>query len=96
MVDADPSGAVSRFFLMQPAEKLFWREWHDGSEWDKVQNDLMACYQARFGESVKYYAIDQGSWPPMAISQHWHQGVWYFLTIGMSIRPMLIDSVILH
>lgn len=24
----------------------------------------------------------------MAISQHYHQGSWYFLTLGMSIRPM--------
>jgi len=53
-----------------------------------VQQALLQRYQAQFGESVKYYAIDQGSWPPMAISQHWHQGVWYFLTLGMSIRPM--------
>ena len=53
-----------------------------------MQQALLQSYQAQFGESVKYYAIDQGSWPPMAISQHWHRGTWYFLTLGMSIRPM--------
>lgn len=53
-----------------------------------MQQDLLACYQAQFGESVKYYAIDQGNWPPMALSQHYHNGIWYFLTLGMSIRPM--------
>jgi len=82
------SASTNDYYARAEHQRQFWREWHDGSEWDRVQQDLMACYQARFGESVKYYAIDQGSWPPMAISQHWHQGVWYFLTLGMSIRPM--------
>lgn len=82
------SASTNEYYARAEQQRHFWRSWHDGNEWDNVQQSLMACYQAHFGESVKYYAIDQGSWPPMAISQHWHQGAWIFLTLGMSIRPM--------
>lgn len=82
------SASTNDYYARAEQQRHFWRDWHDGHLWDAVQRELMQCYQAQFGESVKYYAIDQGNWPPMAISQHWHQGVWYFLTLGMGIRPM--------
>lgn len=82
------SASTNHYYALAEQHRHFWRDWHDGHLWDLVQHELLQCYQTQFGESVKYYAIDQGNWPPMAISQHWHRGVWYFLTLGMSIRPM--------
>ncbi|WP_345831197.1 suppressor of fused domain protein [Erwinia sp. HDF1-3R] len=85
-----PLGSASTNDNYAQAEKnrLFWRDWHDAHLWEPMQRDLLKCYESHYGESLKYYAIDQGSWPPMAISQHYHQGSWFFLTLGMSIRPM--------
>ena len=69
--------------------RQFWRSWQqeEGNPWPALQADYMQCYEQHFGPSVKYYAIDQGTWPPMAISQHEKEGIYYFLTLGVSIRP---------
>ena len=82
------SASTNEHYARAEKHRLFWRDWHDGHLWQPMQHEMLACYQAQYGESLKYYSIDQGNWPPMAISQHYHQGVWYFLTLGMSIRPM--------
>lgn len=78
--------------LYRQAEKTrqFWSCWQqqEGNPWPQMQHDYHAHYAAHFGPSVKYYAIDQGKWPPMAITQHQQDGIYYFLTTGMSIRPM--------
>ncbi|WP_411704793.1 suppressor of fused domain protein [Edaphovirga cremea] len=87
-----PLGSASTNTQYARAEQTrhFWREWQseDHNPWPKIQADFLQCYEQRFGPSVKYYAIDQGTWPPMAISQHEYNGVYYFLTLGVSIRPM--------
>ncbi|QKJ86486.1 transcriptional regulator [Paramixta manurensis] len=82
------SASTNTWYAQAEQHRLFWRDWHDGHLWEPVQRELLRCYEAQYGQSVKYYSIDQGNWPPMAISQHYHQDVWYFLTLGMSIRPM--------
>lgn len=82
------SASTNDYYARAEKHRHFWRDWHDGHLWEPMQRDLLKCYEAQYGESLKYYAIDQGNWPPMAISQHYHQGSWYFLTLGMSIRPM--------
>ncbi|WP_158783245.1 suppressor of fused domain protein [Pantoea sp. BAV 3049] len=82
------SASTNGYYAQAEKHRLFWRDWHDGHLWEPMQHDMLQCYQAQFGESLKYYSVDQGNWPPMAISQHYHQGSWYFLTLGMSIRPM--------
>lgn len=82
------SASTNDYYALAEKHRHFWRDWHDGHLWEPMQRDMLKCYQAQFGDSLKYYAIDQGSWPPMAISQHYHQGSWFFLTLGMSIRPM--------
>lgn len=82
------SASTNDYYAQAEKHRHFWRDWHDGHLWDPMQREMIACYEAQYGESLKYYSIDQGNWPPMAISQHYHQGSWYFLTLGMSIRPM--------
>ncbi|MDN4626510.1 suppressor of fused domain protein [Erwinia sp. DT-104] len=82
------SASTNSWYARAEKDRLFWRDWQDAQPWEGIQREMLRCYEAQYGESLKYYAIDQGSWPPMAISQHYHQGNWYFLTLGMSIRPM--------
>lgn len=82
------SASTNSWYARAEKDRLFWRDWQDGQPWEAIQRDMLRSYEAQYGESLKYYAIDQGSWPPMAISQHYHQGSWFFLTLGMSIRPM--------
>ncbi|MFA3778093.1 suppressor of fused domain protein [Yersinia sp. 1652 StPb PI] len=69
--------------------RQFWRAWQqeEGNPWPALQAEYIQYYEQHFGPSVKYYAIDQGTWPPMAISQHEKEGIYYFLTVGVSIRP---------
>lgn len=85
-----PLGSASTNEHYAQAEKFrhFWRDWHDGHLWPLVEHEFLSCYQQQYGESLKYYSIDQSGWPPMAISQHYHDGIWYFLTLGMSTRAM--------
>lgn len=82
------SASTNTHYAQAEQHRQFWRTWHDGQQWQQVEQRLLQCYQQQFGEPIHYYAIDQGRWPPMAISQHWHRGCWFFLTLGMSIRPM--------
>ncbi|RWR02129.1 hypothetical protein ED28_10895 [[Pantoea] beijingensis] len=82
------SASTNEYYALAEKHRLFWRDWHDGHLWEPMQREMLKCYAEQYGESLKYYSIDQGNWPPMAISQHFSQGVWYFLTLGMSIRPM--------
>ncbi|ARJ40649.1 Suppressor of fused protein (SUFU) [Pantoea alhagi] len=82
------SASTNHYYAQALAHRQFWRDWHDGHLWQPVEHDLLQCYESHYGPSLKYYSIDQGQWPPMAISQHYHQGVWYFFTLGMCIRPM--------
>lgn len=82
------SASTNQHYARAQQHRQFWRDWHEGQCWEPFQKKMLACYSEQFGESMKYYAIDRGSWPPMAISQHYHEGSWYFLTLGMSIRPM--------
>lgn len=82
------SASTNTWYAQAEKHRLFWRDWHDGHLWDPMQREMIACYEAQYGDALKYYAIDQGNWPPMALSQHYHDGNWYFLTLGMSIRPM--------
>lgn len=82
------SASTNPHYARAQQHRQFWRDWQEGQGWETFQQKMLACYSEQFGESLKYYAIDRGNWPPMAISQHYHEGNWYFLTLGMSIRPM--------
>ncbi|CND96698.1 suppressor of fused domain protein [Yersinia nurmii] len=86
-----PLGSASTNTQYAQAERTrqFWRVWQqeDGNPWPGMQVEYIRRYEQHFGPAQKYYAIDQGRWPPMAISQHEKDGVYYFLTLGVSIRP---------
>ncbi|PKH20948.1 Suppressor of fused protein (SUFU) [Enterobacterales bacterium CwR94] len=82
------SASTNKHYALAEQHRQFWRDWTEGQRWGALQRDMISCYERHYGNALNYYTIDQGRWPPMAISQHLHQGVWYFLTLGMSIRPM--------
>lgn len=82
------SASTNDYYARALQHRQFWRDWQDGQKWAAFQQQMLTGYSRHIGESVKYYAINGESWPPMAISQHYHQGCWYFCTLGMSIRPM--------
>jgi len=84
------SASTNRQYALADKTRQFWRDWQheDHNPWPKIQRNFISCYEQRVGPAVKYYAIDQGSWPPMAISQHEDEENYYFFTLGMSIRPM--------
>lgn len=83
------SASTNTQYALAQHTRQFWRRWQqeEGNPWPLLQTEYIQCYEQHFGPSVKYYAIDQGKWPPMAISQHEKEGIYYFLTIGVSIRP---------
>jgi hypothetical protein len=84
------SASTNTQYALAESTRQFWRTWQreEGNPWPKIQRDFQARYEQHFGPSVKYYTLDQGKWPPMAITQHERDGIYYFLTMGMSIRPM--------
>lgn len=83
------SASTNTQYALAQRSRQFWRRWQqeEGNPWPLLQTEYIQCYEQHFGPSVKYYVIDQGSWPPMAISQHEKEGIYYFLTLGVSIRP---------
>lgn len=68
----------------------FWKQWDevDNPQWPVIQEQFISAYTAHFGEMQQYYAIDNNQWPPMAMGKFEKDDVVYFLTMGMSIRPM--------
>lgn len=78
--------------LHQHLEKTaaFWAKWsnEDNNPWQHMQQQFIRAYEAQFGTMLKYYAIDGQQWPPMALGQFEKDGIVYFLTMGISIRPM--------
>ncbi|EKN4694337.1 suppressor of fused domain protein [Yersinia ruckeri] len=83
------STSTNTQYALAERTRLFWRAWQqeEGNPWPAIQTEYVRRYEQHFGPSLKYYAIDQGTWPPMAISQHEKDGIYYFLTLGVSIRP---------
>ncbi|RAI99842.1 suppressor of fused protein SUFU [Chitinophaga skermanii] len=97
-IDADDDSMV---FPYNPAKmttlneqvdkaKAFWAAWEDesGEEWATLQGQYIAAYETVFGTLEKYYSIDGDTWPPMALGQFEKDGIVYFASLGMSIRPM--------
>lgn len=64
-------------------------EWNeDSSPWPATQEYLLGSYEKVFGPHHQYFAIDGGTWPPMALVSFKYQDIYLFLTIGVSQRPM--------
>ncbi|RAJ87404.1 suppressor of fused protein SUFU [Chitinophaga dinghuensis] len=68
----------------------FWNSWADENKgpWHKIQQEFMIAYEDVFGPEKSYFAIDDNKWPPMAMAKYEKDDIVYFITLGMSIRPM--------
>lgn len=78
--------------LYERTEKTsaFWDKWGDETlnPWPPIQQQFLSAYEAQFGSAQQYYAIDGQQWPPMALARFEKDGIVYFLSLGVSIRPM--------
>ncbi|MBC9934734.1 suppressor of fused domain protein [Chitinophaga qingshengii] len=65
-------------------------DWADETSqtWSIFQKQFLDTYEAILGPVEKYYAIDGGKWPPIGMARFERDDVVYFLTLGVSIRPM--------
>lgn len=68
----------------------FWADWADGAPnpWPEIQKHFLACYADKWPREPKYYAIDNGTWPPRAMMRYPADPGSVVVTAGMSIRPM--------
>lgn len=68
----------------------FWDKWGDeeNNPWITIQQEFLHAYKEQFGEEVQYYAIDEQKWPPMALARFEKDDLVYFISLGLSIRPM--------
>jgi len=68
----------------------FWDKWgdEDSNPWPPIQQQFLDAYEAQLGGSLQYYAIDQQQWPPMALARFEKDDIVYFMSLGVSIRPM--------
>jgi hypothetical protein len=97
-IDADTNAIV--FPLGKPGKNeqhervsealRFRQQWEstDNPQWPIIQKQFIAAYEAHFGEIKQYFAIDNNEWPPMALGKFEKDNIIYFLTMGVSIRPM--------
>jgi hypothetical protein len=63
-----------------------WTE--DSSPWPTTQEYILSSYEKVFGPHHQYFAIDGGTWPPMALVSFKYEDLYVFLSVGISQRPM--------
>lgn len=67
--------------------EAFWRGWAESGAWPRLQEGLLASIDAALGKSGRYFATDEGEWPPRFIAVREREGVTVLVTGGTSIRP---------
>lgn len=66
----------------------YWSSWQtDDSPWLVEEPKLFDAYEKAFGTHSKYYAIDNGQWPPKAIVRFDCEDRIIFTTLGVSLCP---------
>ncbi|RFS21415.1 suppressor of fused domain protein [Chitinophaga silvatica] len=87
-----PLGARGKNAMYQKVDEAiaFQEEWatETSQAWGKLQEEYLKNYESVFGPLRKYYAIDGGQWPPMGLGRFEKDGIVYFLSLGIGIRPM--------
>lgn len=63
-------------------------DWAESDFWPDVQQMHIDTAQKLFGEYEKYYAIDEGEFPPRAVIEGTRDGVKYEMTAGISTFRM--------
>ncbi|MCC9607595.1 suppressor of fused domain protein [Blastopirellula sp. JC732] len=68
-------------------EDEFLRQWGEDS-WRTIQQGLLDSYKSLHTDPMRYFAADQGKWPPLAITLSSKEGRSFMATAGMAILPM--------
>jgi Suppressor of fused protein (SUFU). len=87
-----PLGNPESNILHQRIERsaAFWDKWGDEEHnpWMPIQQEFLNAYEEQFDKMLQYYAIDEQKWPPMALARFEKDNIVYFISLGISIRPM--------
>ncbi|TWT33253.1 suppressor of fused domain protein [Blastopirellula retiformator] len=68
-------------------EDEFLRDWSEDS-WRQIQEGTLKSYESLHVGTMRYFAADQGKWPPLAITLSSNEGRSFMATAGMAILPM--------
>lgn len=80
-----PEGDVLQDRVRQADE--YWQLW-DGDFWPPWRDAMIERLESTLGPHSKYYAIDDGDWPPRAIVRFDLANCYVLATVGMSLLPM--------
>lgn len=75
--------AAENFNAQMAAARIFWEKVF-GDYWKEFQQEHLKAIENYIGKTDKYYAIDGGNWPPMALTTGEKDGVLYGITLGVS------------
>ena len=64
-----------------------WKSWQEGGLWPAYRDQMLQSLEAAFGKHSKYFAIDEGKWPPKALVEFAGPDRIILATVGMSLRP---------
>jgi hypothetical protein len=64
--------------------ETFWKSWEKG-HWADLQPKFLKAYDDAVGKETKYFAADDGKWPPKAVARFEADEI-VLLTLGMSIQ----------
>lgn len=67
--------------------KEYWGAWDNENYWESYQDDMIARITDSFGPHSKYFAIDNGEWPPRAMVLIEKEDYNQLVTLGISLRP---------
>jgi hypothetical protein len=65
----------------------YWKSWQEGALWPAYRDAMLQSLESAFGKHSKYFATDEGKWPPKALVQFTSGERIILATIGMSLRP---------
>src|SRR5262252_5144389 len=65
----------------------YWQKWEDREFWPSVQSSQISQLEKVFGRHTKYYAIDEGKWPPKAMVRFTTEDCTVLVTVGVALRP---------
>lgn len=69
------------------SEDAFLRDW-DETSWKTIQGGTLDSYRSLHVDPMRYFAADQGKWPPLAITLSTQASRSFMATAGMAILPM--------
>lgn len=66
----------------------FWEAWvAEPNLWDRLQPKFIEAAESALGTDSRYFAIDNGKWPPKAVLFFQQPDCMVAVTVGVSLRP---------